>query len=290
MIDFDKLTITDDVMFTSVFRDKELCRHLLEMLLGIQVESIEYVEPEERLRPDPTSRAGVLDLLVHDAEGNSFDVEMQNRANPDIALRARRYLSLIDVTALDRGQDFNEARGIVVIFLCSNDPFDRGWKCYDYPRICTQDGKVLNDRTELVFVNAQGTRGDFGPELDAFLRYVRDGAIIESDYVRKVDDRVRSLRDSPEWRRHMMLWSEKYRDEFNKARREGLAAGREEGREEGRVEGRAEGRVEGRAQERTTIASLYAKLQAAGRGDELAPALTDQSTFDRLAHEFGIEQ
>ena len=40
----EELTFTDDFMFGYVLRDPEICKTLLETLLGIQIEHIEYPE------------------------------------------------------------------------------------------------------------------------------------------------------------------------------------------------------------------------------------------------------
>jgi len=122
-IDFDRLGITDDLMFGTVFQDPNLCQGLIELLLGIEVEKIEFVERQGLLDAGPLSRAGIDDLLVRDAAGNEYDVEMQNVATPGIARRARRYLTLVDTNMLDRGQRFEDAGNAIVIFICANDPF-----------------------------------------------------------------------------------------------------------------------------------------------------------------------
>lgn len=239
--DFEGLDITDDFMFGTVFQDA-----------------------------GPLVRAGIVDLFVRDAEGNTFDVEMQNEVGPSLALRARRYLSLVDLMTLDRGAAFSETRGAVVIFICSSDPFGRGWKRYNFPRVCMQDGKELGNRSEIVFVNAKGTRGEFGAGLDAFLQYLSDNRIVESDYVRRVDKAVRMYRDSPLWRRSRVLWSEKYRDDFARAR--------------------LEGQEEGEAKQLEELSQLAHRLEKAGRSDELTGALRDSATRLRLLQEFGIQR
>ena len=182
------------------------------------------VERQELVDFGPVSRAGIVDLLVRDVDGNVYDVEMQNGADPDIARRARRYLSLVDASVLDRGQRFGDAGNVIVLFICAHDPFGRGWKRYDYPRLCEQDDEPLGDGTSIVFVNAEGARGDFGDVFDAFMSYLRDDNVIGSDF-RSVDDAVCGFRDDPGWRRFRMLWSEKYRNEFADAIDEGEAKG-----------------------------------------------------------------
>ena len=162
---------------------------LVEVLLGIKVRDLRMVERQELVDFGPVSRAGIVDLLVRDVDGNVYDVEMQ------------------------------------VLFICAHDPFGRGWKRYDYPRLCEQDDEPLGDGTSIVFVNAEGARGDFGDVFDAFMSYLRDDNVIGSDFVRSVDDAVCGFRDDPGWRRFRMLWSEKYRNEFADAIDEGEAKG-----------------------------------------------------------------
>ena len=94
-LDFSTMGITDDFMFGTVFQDLGLCRGLVEVLLGIEVRDLRMVERQELVDFGPASRAGIVDLLVRDVDGNVYDVEMQNGAEPDIARRARRYLSRV---------------------------------------------------------------------------------------------------------------------------------------------------------------------------------------------------
>ncbi|MGN0295983.1 MAG: hypothetical protein ACI4B2_02045 [Parafannyhessea sp.] len=272
-IDFDRLGITDDLMFGTVFQDPNLCQGLIELLLGIQVEKIEFVERQGLLDAGPLSRAGIVDLLVRDGAGNEYDVEMQNVATPGIARRARRYLTLVDANMLDRGQRFEDAGDAIVIFICANDPFGRGWKRYDFMRTCAQDGQPMDDGTSIVFVNAAGTRGDYGDGFDAFLRYLSNDTVIESDYVRSVDDAVRGVRDNPQWRRYRMLWSEKYRDEIADAM----------------DEGRAEGEAIGARRRDEQLARLARALEGAGRAGELAGALGDEARLGALLREFDVK-
>lgn len=272
-IDFDRLGITDDLMFGTVFQDPNLCQGLIELLLGIQVEKIEFVERQGLLDAGPLSRAGIVDLLVRDGAGNEYDVEMQNVATPGIARRARRYLTLVDANMLDRGQRFEDAGDAIVIFICANDPFGRGWKRYDFMRTCAQDGQPMDDGTSIVFVNAAGTRGDYGDGFDAFLRYLSNDTVIESDYVRSVDDAVRGVRDNPQWRRYRMLWSEKYRDEIADAM----------------DEGRAEGEALGARRRDEQLARLARALEGAGRAGELADALGNETRLGALLREFDVK-
>lgn len=128
----------------------------------------------------------------------------------------------------------------------------------------------LGDNTDIVFVNARGTRGDREPELDAFLSYLRDDRLIQSDYVREVDEAVRSFRGNPLWRRYRVFWSERYRDDFVLARRQG--------------------RVEGAEHKMAQLASLSEHLERDGRADELSRALREPAFLQRLLEEYGLAE
>lgn len=135
----------------------------------------------------------------------------------------------------------------------------------------------MDDGTSIVFVNAAGTRGDYGDGFDAFLRYLSNDTVIESDYVRSVDDAVRGVRDNPQWRRYRMLWSEKYRDEIADAM------------DEGRASGLAEGEAIGARRRDEQLARLARALEGAGRAGELADALGDEAKLGALLREFDVK-
>lgn len=44
-----ELTITDDFMFGVVMRDPRKCKPLLEMILGVKINRIEYLEPQKSI-------------------------------------------------------------------------------------------------------------------------------------------------------------------------------------------------------------------------------------------------
>lgn len=281
------LTISGDLMFSTVFQDRELCRELVETLLSTHIESVEVVVPQRRMKVAPLSRAGVVDVLARDSRGRVFDIEMQNSLGKGLPRRVRYYGSLIDVSIFEVGEDFDGLPDQVVIFICSDDPFDEGLKRYTCRTTCQESDRTIDDGQTSVYVNARGFKGASTPALDAFLAYVKDGSTIEAnEFVHRVDASVKATRDDPAWRRDLMLWSLKYHDDFAEAHRQGRAEGRKEGRDEGRAEGREEGRDEGRSD----IARLADALSAAGRSDELVPALQDPARLDGLLREFGIGQ
>lgn len=269
-------TIRGDLMFSTVFRDSELCRGLIETLLSIQIESVQLAVPQSRLQVGPLSRAGIVDVLAKDSNGRVFDVEMQNVVQPAIEKRARYYGSLMDVTLLDRGRDFSLLPDRTVIFICAEDPFGDDLKRYSFAMACRENGRESDDGQLTVYVNATGSRGSSTPELDSFLAYLCDSSSIQSSYVRWLDDVVCATRNDPVWRRELMLWELKYQEELFHAR------------EEARREAHTEAHEEARKQQAEELFRLAVALEARGRSQDLVRAAKDPQYYQQLVEELGI--
>jgi hypothetical protein len=46
---FEELTITDNFMFSKVMRNKELCKHFLELILGVKIQRIHFSDYEKTI-------------------------------------------------------------------------------------------------------------------------------------------------------------------------------------------------------------------------------------------------
>lgn len=290
------LTIAGDLMFSTVLQDEELCRGLIETVLSRKIESIAMVGSQQQMRVSLQSRAGIVDVIARDSDGNVFDVEMQNERKLGLVRRVRYYGSLIDVGMLDRGEDYPELRDRVIIFICSMDPFGDGLKRYTCAMTCRENGKEVGDGQLSVYVNVQGLRGESTPELDALIAYIGDADKIEGEYVRRLDDAVRAVRDDPVWRGKLMLWEIKYQWDLADAKREAAAEvaaaataeGLAQGIAQGLTEGLNQGRAEGRSQQIDELSQLADALEARGRSSELLRALRDPAFREQLMTEFGI--
>lgn len=71
----DELTFADDFMFGRVMRDKTICKELLEILLGIKIERIDFPEIQKELVADYKSKSIRLDVYVSSPKRN-FDIEI----------------------------------------------------------------------------------------------------------------------------------------------------------------------------------------------------------------------
>ena len=257
--DWSKITLADNYMFITVFSQPDLCRELLEILLGIPIKEMRSITGEKAIAPGLGARGVRMDVYVDYPEGHVFDVEMQCENEGNYERRSRYYLSSIDYDCIRNGEDYEQLRESYVIFICKFDPFKHGLVRYTITPHCHENGIEMADGATRMFVNAPGFASCDDPRLRCFLQYLMGGTI-EDDFTERVDRVVRKERDSTEWRRNRMSYEIRLREE----------------------------RAKGRAEAFDAMSELAARLDAAGRLDELADALRSEELRARLFTEFGI--
>ena len=85
---WEDLTITDDFMFCKVMSDPDICKELLEILLHIKIERLEFHEPQKSFKLTSESRGIRLDVYVKDSN-RVFDIELQTTNERNLELRTR---------------------------------------------------------------------------------------------------------------------------------------------------------------------------------------------------------
>ena len=105
-INFDNITITDDVMFGSVFQEAGNCRELLQRILGIEIRELFIVESQKSIKIKMWGKGIRLDVYVKDIEGNSYDIELQLLDTKELDLRSRYYHSEMDSYQIRSGQKY----------------------------------------------------------------------------------------------------------------------------------------------------------------------------------------
>ena len=122
-IDWNHITITDNYMFGTVFRDPLLCQELLERVLNIPIDKVVFTDAEHTLSPEIGARGIRMDVHVADSAGTIYDVEVQNANEGNLERRSRYYLSANDIDCIAPGIAYDEMRNSFVIFICTFDPF-----------------------------------------------------------------------------------------------------------------------------------------------------------------------
>ena len=195
---FEELTFSDDFMFGKVMQDPEICTGVIERLLHIKVDHLEYPELQKVISPYYTSRGIRLDVYVKNSD-RVFDIEMQATPQDALEKRMRYYQSMLDIDDLIRGSSYDELKESYVIFICKNSPFKEDspdWNhpvykfetmCRDYPDV------IFNDSAYKLIYNASAYKTEKDPELRAFLNFVcRNNA--DDNFTKKITSLIDKIK------------------------------------------------------------------------------------------------
>ena len=245
MIKWEEIGISDDFMFGKVMQNPRLCKKLLETILGIEIEKIEYPELQKSIDITKEAKGVRLDVYVA-GEDAVFCVEMQARDTHELPRRARYYGGLIDLNLIEKGVSYKKLNQSVVIFICPFDVFGKNRCRYTFENLCLEEKNLpLGDGTTKIFLNAMGTMDDVSPELKSFLDYVA-GKKNDDSFVKELDEEVRKVRESKEWRRDYMTLLMRDQENIEKGIKIGLERGLEQGIEQGLEQGIEKGLEQGK--------------------------------------------
>ncbi len=222
--DWKKLGITNNFIFGKVMQNPDICKELLEIILDIKIERIEYPEVEKYAKLSYDGKGVRLDVYVADGKKTVYNVEMQASDTKEIPKRSRYYQGVIDMELIEKGTAYKELNKSYVIFICTFDLFGKGKCRYTFEQRCVEDTSVrLDDGGTRIFLNTKGILAseDISDDMRAFIEYVEG---IESDnaFVRKVEDAVKTIKSNEKLRGEYM--NQVVRDQLN--RDEGIAIGR----------------------------------------------------------------
>jgi len=71
---WENLKISNDFIFAKVMRNPELCKGLLERLLDIKIDHIEYPEEQKTIDIAKDSKSVRLDVYLKDGNGTVYNV------------------------------------------------------------------------------------------------------------------------------------------------------------------------------------------------------------------------
>ncbi|MCM1568184.1 MAG: Rpn family recombination-promoting nuclease/putative transposase [Roseburia sp.] len=221
---YEELTIVDDFMFGKVMRNPEYCKRLLEIILDVRIRRLEYIEEEATKNPSYRGKGIRLDIYVENGENSVYDVEMQTEAVDSIPKRCRYYQAVIDISLIEKGDNYKALRKSYVIFICTFDLFHKGLPIYHFENRCRENPEIeLGDASEKIFLNTKANLSGVSGELRCLLEYF-ENQIPQDAFTRELEEAVMEVRDHRAFKlEYMSAW----------AREQDL---REEGREEGREE------------------------------------------------------
>ena len=231
----DELTFTDDYMFGAVMRNPEICKSILETLLNIQIEKLEYPELQKSISTYYESKGVRLDVYVKDSD-KVFDIEVQNDSAISLPKRMRYYQSMVDIDSLLKGQDYSELKESFIIFICNFDPFHKDLPCYTFKNLCIQDKNLeLCDETTKIIFNSSAYNKEKNVDIRKFLKYINT-KIPTNDFTKKLNILVEESKINNKFRNDYLAMNLHDRDIRRVALAEGKQIGLQEGAEQKAIE------------------------------------------------------
>lgn len=232
-IDFDKIGITDDVMFCTVLSNSEDCREFLQRILGIEIEEIVVVGTQVSMKSNFHAKGVRLDVYAKDKKGNAYDIEMQTTKMRELPLRSRYYHSEMDSYQIAAGEKYGNLKHSIVIFVCNFDLFAKNRSVYTFESICREDIEIhLQDKRKTIFININGSREGVPKELAHLLDYLKTKTPTDG-FTERLEQRVLKIRRDTEWRDGYMTLEMKMDEKYEQGLKEGITKGIEQGIELG---------------------------------------------------------
>ena len=226
------LGIIDDLMFQNVMKDPVNCRMFLhEVLPDLDILGL-TVRTQERIAFNKEEKFSVLDVLIKDSQGRSYDIEMQVAPQKDLDKRARYYMyKMMEDGFLHQGEEYGELTAVYVIFILPFDPKGKGLKRYTFTYSAREDTSVeLNDESEIIYLNSKGKKGSVSQGLEDFYSLMEGKNTTNSEFIKRIKKTMDNYRKTEEWSEHVM--------NTEQIKEMALAQGVEQGLEQGRREAR----------------------------------------------------
>ena len=257
--DKDKfIPFTDNMIFSLVMRDPDICRRVAEMILPDEdIGEVRVATPNNVLFDENSDFEVMVQASLDfgkDIRGVRFDayikskniwidVEMQTTNEYNIERRSRYYQSMMDSDCLDKGGKFNDLKNTYEVFICTFDYFGKDEPLYVVESYIRKNDLIFDDGTGRILLNTRCSPDKIPEGLRAFYEYINDPSKVDTELVRDINERVRKY-NTPEWREKQLTFGHM----LDEAEKRGLA------------QGRIEGEVSGRAAEKLEIAkTLKAK-------------------------------
>lgn len=232
MKDYNELDFTNDFLFCKILENnEELCKELLELILGKKVKKIVYLHKQEVIDITSDGKGIRLDVYLEDNVNTVYDIEMQAVLYGNLPKRSRYYQGMIDLNLIQKGDDYSKLKKSYIIFICLNNPFDGILHKYTFENLCLEKVSVrLNDESVKIFLTPDGTADDVSAEMADFLGYLA-GKSPQSNLSKKIDEAVIEARNSEKWRCEYMTLLMRDQENIQK----GIELGIEQGIELGQM-------------------------------------------------------
>ena len=220
---YEQLTFTDDYLFKRIMQNSEMCKRVLEVLLGKSITRIVSLETEKEATLEFFAHGVRFDVYIEGSD-EAIDLEMQTYHEADLVNRMRRNHTQLDLLTMSKDNAVGVSKATCVIFICTFDPFNRGRPVYSFSwRDDEEPSFTLGDKSRRIVYNAPAWESCDDKELGAFLCYVATQQT-RSKLATDLDNVVAFAKHSTSWRMgYNMIY-----EAIAQAKDEGIAIGTHE--------------------------------------------------------------
>ena len=263
---FDDLTIVDDYMFYRVMEDTDICKTLLNIVLRDKVEPITEIELQKTIADGGRAKWVRFYVVAKSQNGSIYDIEMQAINKNDLAKRIRYYQSAIDISVLEKNQPYENLPDSFILFFCTFDYLNKELPVYTFHTICGEDTTIrLADGITKIIVNSKAAEKEANAELKAFLHYM-NGKASSDPFIRKIEQRIKDIKENETLRREFMLINSFERD----ARNDGWKVGWQQGMQQGMQQGIHQGLQQGILQTAISLKKMGIPIATIAQGTGLS--------------------
>ena len=162
---------------------------------------------------------------------------MQVIGKNHLSLRARYYQSVLDISSLHAGDDYECLTESYVIFLCLEDIFHKGLPIYTFKSVCSEDnGLFLNDKTTEAFCNAIKYNKMPVEKLRTFFKFLVEKKPDETEFSKTLSEKVLKAKITEDARRTYITLEQEIRLAAKHAAQEAFEEGYKKASENEKLE------------------------------------------------------
>lgn len=152
----EEFTLLDDTYMNAFFNEQpELVQFVLRIIMGKENLIVKNSVTQKPLK-NIQGRSLILDVDAVDQNGTEIDIEVQGERSGAHPKRARMHSSMLDSNALLPGENFTELPETYVIFITSDDYFEKDLPLYTVDRrIKELDMEMFKDEEHIIYVNGK---------------------------------------------------------------------------------------------------------------------------------------
>lgn len=272
------LQLTSDIFFGVVLEDAEVCKEVIRIITGKNLEIIEVKNQYSVLQINTHSVR--IDIVARDEDGNMISIEMHPQSNEDRVKRNRYNISSIDVYSFEKSNAYAKACDLYGIYITKSDFLNTNKGINQVMRTVRNTDVEIPNGVEEYYV-CLACEGETREQTELINYLCNSDGVMDNSYFPNLVKRVRWIKEEQEGVEYMC----EVMDEILK---EGIEIGEQRGKILGRAEGELLGREEGKISGEKIMMTIVNKLIDEGRIDCIKRVASDYSYLKEMKEKYQL--